>query len=95
VKADDYGFRNPNQQRPIFSDRNFLWVDELNFIFQGNLLLFLVVPHPRLGTTTKGEANTRKKKYKYRLCSAKFNDNQGMTLLRAKSNFCEYGSVRN
>lgn len=35
MKTDDYGFRNPNQQRPIFSDRNFLWVDELNFIFQG------------------------------------------------------------
>jgi hypothetical protein len=64
VKTDDHGFRNPNQQRTILSDRDFFWMDEFDFIFQGIPPFVLVVPHPRLGTTTKGEANTRKKKNK-------------------------------
>lgn len=39
-------------------------MDEFDFIFQGTPPFVLVVPHPRLGTTTEGEASTRKKKNK-------------------------------
>ncbi len=45
---------------PFLATDIFSGLMNLVSFFKGHLLLFLVVPHLRLGTTTKGEANTHK-----------------------------------